>query len=173
MRLTKVGIELKIESMEEILAPEQLNLQLQIAQQENEFLRKEMARLKERTRDESVLAVFRELNSEYSRFAIDIFFNEYHRLRQLREQEPGEFSPQSNVIMAAANNLLRILEEMGFEPYNTEEVGREFILTDEQSGDYQLEPRAEIGKEAKVKVRGPGWKYKGEIISRPRIGPSI
>lgn len=148
---------------------EWLETQLHIAQAQVEAWRKTNEETERSALDHAVLDLVRDMNSEDSRYLLDQLLL-LDNIRDRFTQQGGKLPPGFAAIFTTGKAVVRYLQRKGIEPFG--EVGRTFTLTDTDIDEDAFELHGEEflpGEERLVRITGPGWRHRGEVIMPPKV----
>lgn len=146
---------------------ETLQIQLQVAQSERDVLKKELHESRESVREEIMMELLNELNSENNRYPLDNLYKNVSELNKIPRSDLIRVPPYAAMV-SNEKNLLKAFERLGLKPFGV--VGEKFELTPDRFEDFYLEGKPITEGETKiVEIISPGWEYKGKRISLPKV----
>ena len=140
---------------------------LEYEKNNSERYKRQLEKVKSDSEKNAWLRIFRRMNSNDMENMLDQFAVSSENLRKL-ESEGFEIPPEMNSCAICVDMFMRTIASLGIE--RTHNIGDTLTIGFEESEDYDYTGSYFGDDERKtVRVHAPGWTYKGEIISQPKV----
>ena len=132
-----------------------------------ERYRRELEKARNDSEKNALVRIFRRMNSDDMENILDQFAVSSENLKKL-ESDGFEIPPELNSCAICVDMFMRALDSLGIKP--TRNIGETLTIGFDESGDYDYTGSFFGDDELKtVRVHAPGWTFKGEIISQPKV----
>ncbi len=144
-----------------------LKTALDISKQEIESLKEEIEEIRDAKITEAIVSFLKELNSTQNNYLLDQFSISASTIKKLKKSN-YIFPDQLESIPVNIRLFIKFLENLGVKPIA--KINDRLTIDLESSENYEYMGTPFEDNDSKtVEIIRPGWKYAGEIISKPEV----